>query len=288
MGGAFVNILFLVLSVSSMVLQNGLFNAVSKKQLHNRTDNLYYSSLLYLIAFPLFLIPAIGSELSLYTVLLGAAFGVLTLLTNFLKLTALSRGPMHMTVMLVTASMVIPTMSGVLFWQERFSVGKAISMLGLLLCIWVSLGRDGKTARRAGWLPLCICAFLGEGSIGVMQKLHQTSAHRDELYWFLAISFLCSFLLSFALTRGQERTVRFGRWDYLLAAVSGICTFAMNILNLRLSGILPSQLFFPLINGSSVILSGIVSATLFREKITLRQGLGMAGGLVCLCLICIL
>lgn len=47
MGGAFVNILFLVLSVSSMVLQNGLFNAVSKKQLHNRTDNLYYNSLLY-------------------------------------------------------------------------------------------------------------------------------------------------------------------------------------------------------------------------------------------------
>ena len=42
-----MNILFLVLSVSSMVLQNGLFNAVSKKQLHNRTDNLYYNSLLY-------------------------------------------------------------------------------------------------------------------------------------------------------------------------------------------------------------------------------------------------
>ena len=90
-----MNILFLVLSVSSMVLQNGLFNAVSKKQLHNRTDNLYYSSLLYLIAFPLFLIPAIGSELSLYTVLLGAAFGVLTLLTNFLKLTALAVGAVY-------------------------------------------------------------------------------------------------------------------------------------------------------------------------------------------------
>ena len=56
-----------------------------------------------------------------------------------------------------------------------------------------------------------------------------------------------------------------------IGLVCGVCTFAMNFINLKLSGLLPSQLFFPLVNGSAIVLSAIMSVVLFRERLTKRQ-----------------
>ena len=64
--------------------------------------------------------------------------------------------------------------------------------------------------------------------------------------------------------------------------------FTMNYLNLKLSGLLPSQLFFPAVNGSSLILTTIVAVVLFKETLTKRQVIGIVGGLLSLIAICIL
>jgi multidrug transporter EmrE-like cation transporter len=61
----------------------------------------------------------------------------------------------------------------------------------------------------------------------------------------------------------------------------------MNFLNLKLSGILPSQLFFPLVNGSAIILSTAASFIIFKEKLTSRQIVGLFGGIAALIAICI-
>ena len=63
--------------------------------------------------------------------------------------------------------------------------------------------------------------------------------------------------------------------------------FIMNYINLKLSGVLPSQLFFPLINGSSIVLSSIMSVIIFKEKLSKRQTIGLIGGIVSLIAICL-
>jgi multidrug transporter EmrE-like cation transporter len=62
----------------------------------------------------------------------------------------------------------------------------------------------------------------------------------------------------------------------------------MNFINLKLSGMLPSQLFFPLINGSAIVLSSLVSVLLFKEKLTRRQTIGLVGGIASLIAICLI
>ena len=135
----------------------------------------------------------------------------------------------------------------------------------------------------------CVLAFVFQGGIGVLQKVHQSSAHRDELLSFLAVSFLFSCLFSGALAKPRGSGLAFfTKREYLFAALCGLCTFCMNLINLRLSGVMPSQLFFPLVNGGSVILTSIMSVVIFREHITKRQTVGLVGGLLSLILICVL
>ena len=80
---------------------------------------------------------------------------------------------------------------------------------------------------------------------------------------------------------------KLGKGTLIIGLVCGACTFAMNFINLKLSGLLPSQLFFPLVNGSSIVLSSLVSLFLFKEKITLKQQIGLVGGILALIAICL-
>lgn len=56
-------------------------------------------------------------SLSLFTVLLGIVFGVVTALRNVYNMQALSTGPMNITLMITTSSTIIPTLSGAFFAQ---------------------------------------------------------------------------------------------------------------------------------------------------------------------------
>lgn len=276
------------MSILSIVLQNSLFNSVSKKDLKTHTDTLYYNSYIYIVCVILFGILAIGNSVSAYSIALGLLFGIVTMLSNFYKLSALSKGPMHITILITTSSMILPAISGAVFFSEKFSIGKGIAMIALILFIYLSLKKEHTETINKKWILYCFISFLCQGAIGIIQKIHQTSVHKNELFLFLAVSFLFSFLFARILSRKSKTTYQFRKKQYVFSGICGICTFIMNFLNLQLSGILPTQLFFPLVNGSSIVLTSLISVTMFKEKITKLQLTGLIGSLISLIFICIL
>lgn len=75
-------------------------------------------------------------SLSLFTVLLGIVFGVMTALHNVYNMQALSTGPMNITLMITTSSTIIPTLSGVFFAQGLVVVGLVGGIATLItICI---------------------------------------------------------------------------------------------------------------------------------------------------------
>lgn len=283
-----MNYILLSVSMLSIVLQNGLFNTVSKRKLKDKFDTFHYNLWLYLICFVLFAALSFGTKISLFSVLLGLLFGIVTMLSNFYKMTALSKGPMHITVLITTSSMIIPAMSGAIMFGESFSLGKALAILLLIFFIYVSLKKDKDSRLNKKWIIYCILAFVFQGIIGIVQKIHQTSKHKDELLVFLAAAFLFSCIFSMFIARGAKEKLRFTKTEYIFAIICGICTFTMNYINLKLSGVLSTQLFFPLVNGGAIILTSIVSVVIFKEKMSKQQIIGLIGGLGSLILICLL
>lgn len=130
-----------------------------------------------------------------------------------------------------------------------------------------------------------------------MQKLHQTSPHAAELNSFLIISFVISFLFSFLLALVFMKKEKLplieksakGGADWLIlviAVVSGVCVAANHKLNLGLSGVIPTAVFFPVVNGGNLVLTTLSALVIFREKLTKRQWIGVVLGTASVLFLC--
>jgi len=275
----------LIISISSMVLQNCLFNSICKKEL-TTNDHIYrFNMIMYAVCIALFGIAVLGGQVSFFTIVLGLLFGVVTALSNFYKMCALTSGPMHITLLVITSSMIIPAMSGV-FFGESFSPFKLVAVFVLIAFIYLSFDKTDNKKINRPWLFSCVLAFLFQGGIGVLQKIHQFSKYKGELNCFLLVAFICSLIYSRMRAQKSYKELNFRKKHIIIAFVCGVCTYAMNFLNLRLSGLLPSQLFFPIVNGSAIILSSLMSALLFKEHLSKKQTVGLIGGIMSLIVMC--
>lgn len=277
----------IILSISSMVFQNCILNNVCKKDLQT-SDHVYrFNVLLYAVCIILFGLVAISGGISLFTVGMGLLFGVVTAFSNYYKMLSLSSGPMHITLLITTSSMIIPTLSGI-FFGERFSLPKLCAVIVLIFFIYLSLEKNHNSRINKCWLIFCSLAFIFQGGIGILQKIHQSSVHKSEAGSFLFIAFICSLVYSHIRAKKSFKELNFTKKHIIFALICGICTFGMNFLNLKLSGLLPSQLFFPLVNGSAIVLSSLMSVFLFKEKLAKKQIVGLCGGVASLIAICII
>ena len=267
--------LLLLLSVTANVTYSSLYNHLGKTVLHDRRDAFRINMWVDLGASVLLAgyVLLSGSGFSLYTVLLGMVFGCVTALGAVCKLKALEKGPMSLTILLITASMVIPAFSGALFWQEAISVWKIAGTFVMILAGYLAAGKgEGKTSRI--WLAYCIGAFLFIGSVGILQKIHQTSPWREQKISFLLVAFLTASVFCAILSRnpgGKTQPFQLTKKQWLIFGLCSICMTLNNVINLHLSGILPSVLFFPIVNGGTTVLSVLTALILFREKLTKRK-----------------
>lgn len=236
---------------------------------------------------------------SVFTVWLGIGFGAVTALQAIANVAALQVGPMSYTSVIISFSTVISALSGVVFFDERLGLAQVVGIVLMLASFLLATERmDGERKQvNLKWIGLCLIAFLANGCIGIMQKIHQSSAYRDELNAFLVIAFasstcLCAIvtvILHLQRTRGAARDVRRSRRQWLLLGImvlSGICIAVNNQLNLYLSGIMESAVFFPIVNGGGLVLSTLAALLLFRERLTRRQWFGIAFGIVSVVFLC--
>ena len=275
-----------ITSILSMVMQNGLFNYITKKKLSTNSSIITFNFLVYIICIITFGIIMFTGSVSLYTIILGLLFGIATFLSNTYRLLALTKGPMHLTLLFTTSSMIIPSLAGV-FFGEKFSPLKLIVVAILLVFLYLSFEKSDSTKIGGTWFFLSLIAFLFQGVIGILQKIHQSSIHKTESAGFLFVAFICAAVFCLVRNKGKFDSSVADKRIVFIGLICGVCTFTMNYLNLKLSGLLPSQLFFPLVNGSSIVLSSAMSVLLFKEHLSKRQAIGLIGGIVSLIAICL-
>ena len=237
-------------------------------------------------------------QTSTYTVLLGIVFGLTTSVQMIAQLKALEIGPMSYTTIIVSCSTLMSALSGAIFWNEKLAWAHIVGLVLMLVSFALSIEKkEGEKKSSVTWLILCMIAFLMTGMIGIMQKIHQSSAHKEELNSFLIVAFLTSFVLSVCLlcyTKHRDGTLHFrfekpDRKTLLFFGIlvgSGICAAVNNKLNLYLSGIIPSAVFFPIVNGGNLILTTIVAVILFRERLSKTQWIGVGAGILSVLFLC--
>ena len=234
-------------------------------------------------------------SISLFTVLLGLAFGIVTALQSVFYLKAFEIGPFSYTTVIVTLSTIIPTLSGCIFWDEKISIPQIIGIILMVVCMILSVDFGTDRLGSVRWLIYTLIAFLATGIIGVFQKWHQSTEYSSELDVFLVIAFAVSFLFSLGaafVTGGIRGTVRdvgaeLSAKRLLLIVISGACVAVNNKINLYLSGVMDSAVFFPVVNGGGLLLNAIASVVVFREHLGVKKWVGIGIGILALLLLII-
>lgn len=282
-----------ILSISIVVglINTVLQNAFSKKRMKGMADCAAFSILTaFSAAVILFITGGTPSLPSPYTVGMGMLFGVVTGSYILLYSAALSAGPLSYTVLIAACSMLIPTFCGALFWKE--SVGwfqvAGVALLIVAFYFGVNLRKDKRLSPR--WLVLCVMVFLVAGTTGLLQKIHQTSSHKEEINAFLVIAFLTAVLILggyyfIGRRKGQTKSFSLLSRTTAMGIAAGLCLGLHHKMNLYLSGVLPSILFFPIMNGGLILLSSLAGRVVFREKLTRSQIFSLLLGVVAVCLI---
>ena len=280
-----MNYLLVTVSILSTVVNNCIFNTIGKRTLRGHGDILKFNLIICLFCTAVFFVLGCTGGVSLFSIALGVLFGIMTAISNIYAMQAMSVGPMHITILIITSSMIIPALAGAWIGGESLSAFKLCAILGLIFFLYLAGSKHEGSARSPKWSIFCLIAFGSAGMVGVLQKIHQISPHKGELFAFLSAAFAFSSLYTLACLKKTPPTMRFTKGQIALALCSGALLSAINLLNLRLSGVIPSQIFFPLFNGGVIVLNLLSSILFFREAVSARQLIGLVGGALCLAVI---
>jgi len=249
-----------------------------------------------------FLLSGFKIKVSLYSFIFGLLFGASTMLFTYFQKKASTIGPWSYTNVIISLSTVFTALSGFLFFDEKITFIKIIGIILMLFCFAFANKKDSDDDNKKGnmkWFIITILAMLFSVAIGYIQKIHQSSNYSAELYCFLITAFTFMAILSFIMfliERKKEnkknlemkemnkKTILFFAFSVIIA---GVGTAFENTINLYLSGVMSSIVFFPLINGIPLIVSILVSFIIFKEKLSKFQWIGLSLGLISILLLCL-
>lgn len=284
--------LLLVLSMAASLLNGCVRNSFGKKSGRSSADVSAFSLIILICAFLELALLAENFACSPFTAALGSLFGVLTLVGTIVGIRMLCCGPLGLSTVVCTASMILPALSGAVFWHERISLLHGIGIALMLIMLPLAVKGDSQHAVSVPWLIYCTIGFLCSGLIGILQKVHQSSAFRQESDAFLLVAFAVSILGNAGLfwvgcRRGETVSCSFSprRRNFWLALLASLGVALPNKINLYLSGAMDSAVFFPIVNGGGLLLSLLAALLIFRERPTKRQQVGMAIGMAAVLLL---
>lgn len=249
-----------------------------------------YSGMVTLFALVFFLITAkdlvFQSEMLPYSFAFAAVYAGGTI-TSVL---ALRWGSLAITSLVMSYSLVIPTLYGLIFLNETVGSLQIIGLCILLVSLFLVKGErppaDKKTVS-AKWLIAVAVSFVCNGCCSIIQKEQQNAFNgiynSSFMIVALAIAAVVSFIAGLIAERKDLKAIF--RHGIVTAALCGLSNGATNYLVMVIVATVAASLFFPLLSAGQLILTFLISVFLYKEKFLPRQLAGLALGIAALVLL---
>ena len=252
----------------------------------------FYKSFFGLVSIALMYLAA-GADftLSIFSVLLGLWLAVCCSCSIFVLTKAYETGPVTYTSVIIALSAIIPTFSGLFLFGEAVTPIQYAGVVLMAICLVLSVdtGKEHKAKKaNAKWLIYCAVGFVFSGSVGVIQKIHQNSAaHKAEMPALLLTAFLVSSVISATglLTQVKSKPDKSipeyavnSKKFIIYPIITGAFWGVNHVINLPLAHIIPSVVFFPLVNLSPTILLALYAVIIYGERMSRRRWVGLIVG----------
>lgn len=299
-GNVLQNYILLTVTILSSILACAVARNNFSKKCVSHTGDLYLFNTVsaFLSLATLTAISLVKGELCVpgaYTAIMGALYGLATALFTLLNMMALQTGPLSYTNTIVFCAMIVPALSGMALYGEPVTAGQYAGVALMVLSFVFAMDKKSDSRGMSfRWLLLCAGAFLFNGAVGVLQKVHQNSPEKGQLGMFLIVAFTVYTLFSAVMTvlhtcvRGEKPTAwREHRTQSIVyVLMSGVGIGVCNQINTYLAGVMRAIVFFPLVNGVAILITLLIGLVFWKEKFSKKQWIGLAAGAFSVFLLC--
>lgn len=255
-----------------------------------------------------FLFAVLSPSFSFTTpVLLAVLNAGFILLSQVSLMKAVDTGSVTISSLFYSCGFIIPTVFGAIYYGEKVHflqiIGIAVILVSFILCVEKENGKKFNFK----WFIYALGGTVFSGLLGVVQKIFGVEYRGSySLDTFLSISFLMIIGISLivwliyalihrskthdhvpvgekAISKIEKATI--GKRTFVFTLVLGLILGFHNKICTYLSGVLPSALYFPIVNGGVIVMTAIISSLILREKLSKRQLISVILGFVAIGLI---
>lgn len=214
----------------------------------------------------------------------GLLYGCLMCLSMYAGFIALGLGPMSLTSLIVSFSVLLPLLYGLFFCNEEFGLLKICGLAALVVAlVCANLGKkngDQKETNYPKWLFYTMLTFLSNGMASILQKQHQIDYTGLYITEFLLYAMLVCVLVFgvAALCRLRPRECFAPHRGKRYGLLAGVCSGLVNYGTLALSGMENASVLFPALSAGTILLSLLCGTLLFGERLRWPHYLALAAG----------
>lgn len=203
--------------------------------------------------------------------------GFLFILVFFVFARSAQKAGVAITAVASKMSVIIPVSIGIIIYGDSLNIPKAAGILtafpAFYLVFW---GRQKEPADKRYWL-LPLILFLGTGSNDSVMKHAQKFHVGDEYLLFLGTIFVLSLVIgTFAWLSGLSGPVKkISLRNIIAGLILGFFNFGSTMFFLKSLALFESSVFFPVFNVSVVSMGALIGWLIFKEKLLLKNWLGI-------------
>ena len=278
-------IIFLGMLATVKVSAQSRFGRTSIK---NGTDAIFFNCILFLFTAIIFFSDAVNA--SSVTVLYAAMLGVIEISYQFFYINSLSLGSVSLTILIVNLFNVIPVILSALVFGDAISPLRITGIVMTLLSFAVCTDFSFKEKNAKKWFLCTLGVAVASASANVLQKFFAESPVASENSAFVSWGYIFAFVFSLAFylvnsSIKEKKTFKTSPRVFVYAAICGGLLAVYMYINTKALTFIPGTFFFPAYSGISTILSTMVGIILFKDKLSKKQFLGIAVGIIALVLV---
>lgn len=201
-------------------------------------------------------------------------------------------GSATLTALFVNLSLILVTIWGFIFWDEKITVLVAIGLvlvcLSIFLCLYTRQKEEVTVSFK--WILYVVLACVGNAGCAIVQRIEQRAfenQHGNMLMFFALVFSVIFFFIIFMMSdkRDVGTILKKAWWAPFL---TGTLNVGHNLFVLLLATTaLSTSLIYPVIGVGGLAIVTIISLVVFKEKMYWWQWVGVGVGAVAVALLSI-
>ncbi len=271
--------LYLTVTIFAIALQSVVRKSFNRKV---KDGGVFIFSSVSVLSAALFFLFSAGQPLNFTVEMIpySIGFGLTYCVAVIFSFLSIREGPLSLTSLITSFSLLIPALFGILFFNEPISIFLFIGLAFLIASLILINLKNEECKITLKWLIFVSITFLSNGMCSVVQNSYVKlgMGNKNEFMVIaLGIAFLILIVLSLFTEKEKFPSSLKGGWIYMTSC--GIANGVANLFVILLSAIMSASLMFPLISAGGIIVTSLISIFYYKEKLTPTQYVGMVLGI---------